>query len=199
MPHKNNARHSGNGNLRIIAGKWRGRKLSIAEQEGLRPTSNRIRETLFNWLTVYIENARILDCFSGSGALALESLSRGASEAIILEKASHVADNIKSNLALLSCSQGKVINTDSMTWLAKPANKAFDIIFLDPPFRNGLLKTVCNLLSANGYACPESIVYVEVEAEAMKNKEVLLLMPPAWSMIRGKTAGQVHYSLWRVG
>lgn len=198
-PCKHNGRHGGNGYLRIIAGKWRGRKLPIVEQDGLRPTPNRIRETLFNWLALYIEDARILDCFSGSGALALESLSRGASEAIILEKASHVADNIKNNLTLLSCAQGKVINTDSMTWLAKPADQSFDIIFLDPPFRKGLLKKICDLLANNGYASSGTIVYVEVEAETMKSDDVLMLMPTAWSMFREKIAGQIHYSLWRVG
>ena len=183
------------GQLRIIAGKWRGRKLPVVEQEGLRPTPDRVRETVFNWLAAHIFGARVLDCFSGSGALAFESLSRGATKAVMLEKSQPAAENLKHNLVRLSCNDGQVITTDSLLWLTQRAVKNFDIIFLDPPFssQQHLLAEICELLVQNGYAGQDTIVYVEREASAIP-----FSAPNNWSMFKEKTAGQVCYSLWLV-
>ena len=194
MRRKNNARHGGAGQLRIIAGEWRGRKLPVADIEGLRPTPDRVRETVFNWLAPYIPGARVLDCFSGSGALSLESLSRGASSAVMLEKASAAAQALISNLVLLSASQGAVVNTDSLVWLSRPAEAPFDVVFLDPPFRKELLEQTCQLLITNGYVSSDTVVYIEAEKELS-----LAVVPESWHLFKEKVAGQVRYSLWRVG
>ena len=186
---------SGNGNknnqLRIIAGSWRGRKLPVADLPGLRPTSDRIRETVFNWLNMYVPGAHVLDCFSGSGALSLEALSRGAESAVLLEKAAPAAHILKQNLKTLKADHGKVVNTNSLEWLNRPADKALDIIFLDPPFRTELLEQTCMLLENNGYLHDNSLIYIEVEKELSP-----LPVPAHWQPLKSKTGGQVHFSLW---
>ena len=191
MRRKTNTRHGGCGQLRIIGGEWRGRKLPVADIEGLRPTSDRVRETVFNWLAPYIPGARVLDCFSGTGALSLEALSRGAKEAVMIEKAPSAARTLIDNLALLSASHGQVMNTDSLSWLSQRASQSFDIIFLDPPFRKGLLNQTCDLLQENGYLNNETIIYIEVEKELS-----LDALPQDWCQFKEKVAGQVRYSLW---
>ena len=193
MHRNNSSRHSGAGQLRIIAGEWRGRKLPVAHIEGLRPTSDRVRETVFNWLAPYVPGAHVLDCFSGSGALSLEALSRGAKSAVMLEKATQASKTLNSNLTLLSARNGKAINTDSLTWLTQPAQKPFDIIFLDPPFRKELLTKTCQLLSDNRYVTANSIIYIEAEKELS-----LAELPPNWHLFKEKTAGQARYTLWQV-
>ncbi len=191
MRRKTNARHGGSGQLRIIAGEWRGRKLPVADIEGLRPTADRVRETVFNWLAPYIPGARVLDCFSGTGALSLEALSRGAKEALMLEKANSAARTLTDNLAALSANNGQVINIDSLNWLTQSADQPFDIIFLDPPFRQGLLNQTCELLQNNGYLSNETIIYIEVEKELSLDS-----LPAGWCQFKEKIAGQVRYSLW---
>ena len=188
---KSDARHGGRGQLRIIAGEWRGRKLPVADIEGLRPTSDRVRETVFNWLSPYIPGARVLDCFSGTGALSLEALSRGASEVVMLEQAAAAANVLKSNLATLASNKAQVFNTDSLDWLTQAASNSFDIIFLDPPFRKGLLAKVCELLQRHGYINDQTIIYIEMEKEFQ-----LTDLPPAWQQLKEKVAGQVRYGLW---
>ncbi|OED43661.1 16S rRNA (guanine(966)-N(2))-methyltransferase RsmD [Endozoicomonas sp. (ex Bugula neritina AB1)] len=181
----------GGGQLRIIAGDWRGRKLPVADLPGLRPTSDRIRETVFNWLNHYIPNAAVLDCFSGTGALSFEALSRGAKSVTMLERATPAAQTLKNNLTTLKTSKADVINTDSLQWLQKPASKAFDIIFLDPPFRMGLLEQTCQLLESNGYLHEKSLIYIEAEKELSP-----FPVPPNWQPLKSKTGGQVCFTLW---
>lgn len=181
----------GSGQLRVIAGEWRGRKLPVADLPGLRPTSDRVRETVFNWLSMYVPGAHVLDCFSGSGALALEALSRGAESAILLEKASVAAQTLKSNLNTLKCGTGKVINTDSLNWLQQKAPQTFDLVFLDPPFRMGLLEETSTLLEENGYLNENSLIYVEVEKELSP-----IPVPENWQLLKNKTAGQTCFMLW---
>ena len=126
--------HAGTGRLRIVGGEWRSRQLPVADVEGLRPTPDRIRETLYNWLTGWVAGARCLDAFSGTGALGLEALSRGATYATFLEYSPVAARTLKENLTTLKCSKGEVIQTDANQWLNKPSPNPFDLIFLDPPF-----------------------------------------------------------------
>ncbi len=181
-----------NGQIRVIAGQWRGRKLLVADLQGLRPTPDRVRQTVFDWLAPYLPGARVLDCFSGSGALTLEALSRGASQACMLEKAREAARVIASNLVSLNAENVTVINTDALQWLAQPVAEPFDLIFLDPPFREGLLEKAYKCLCENGYTDSETLVYVEAE----KALPLRTLMPQ-WVMIKEKVAGQVRYTLWQ--
>ena len=193
MRRKNKTICNGGNKLRIIGGEWKGRKLPIADVKGLRPTPDRVRETVFNWLAPYIMGARILDCFSGSGALSIESLSRGASSAVMVEKNPYVAQILNKNIALLSLNQVAVINIDSLVLLSTAAKKSFDVIFLDPPFRQDLVEPVCRLLHANGYVSSNTLVYIESEKELL-----LTMLPKTWSCLKEKVAGQMRYSLWNI-
>ena len=183
--------HTGGGQLRIIAGQWRSRKLPVANVRGLRPTADRVRETVFNWLAMITPGARVLDVFSGTGALAMEALSRGASCATMLEASPIAARTLESNLALLNAEQAQVIATDSLSWLNRPASQLFDLVFLDPPFRLNLLAPACQLLEHNGYLNDKSHIYIEVEKELNP-----LPVPDNWHQEKSKTAGQVSFSLW---
>lgn len=183
--------HADGGQLRIIAGQWRSRKLPVANVRGLRPTADRVRETAFNWLAMITPGARVLDVFSGTGALAMEALSRGASCATMLEVSPIAARTLESNLALLNAEQAQVIATDSLSWLNRPASQSFDLVFLDPPFRLNLLAPVCQLLEHSGYLNDKSHIYIEAEKELNP-----LPVPDNWHLEKSKTAGQVSFSLW---
>ncbi|MZG43066.1 16S rRNA (guanine(966)-N(2))-methyltransferase [Dickeya dianthicola] len=180
------------GQIRIIGGQWRGRKLPVPDSPGLRPTTDRVRETLFNWLAPVIQQSRCLDCFAGSGALGLEALSRYAAHATLLEAERNVAHQLTQNLSLLRADNAEVVNADTLQWLAKPASaQPYDVVFLDPPFRRGLLDDTLRLLEAGGWLAQETWVYIETEAE---NRT--LAIPPTWALHREKTAGQVSYRLY---
>ena len=178
-----------NNQLRIIGGQWRGRKLRFADGEGLRPTTDRVRETLFNWLQGIIEGARCLDLYAGSGALGLEALSRGAAEVIFLEKNPKAVRALRDNLALLQCKQAEVIQTDTQLYLHGPA-RPFDILFVDPPFDRGLLQATLDRLTDKGWIAPGARLYVE---HASKGEG--FVPPPGWELLRSKQAGQVAYHL----
>lgn len=186
-----NSSHAKGSQLRIIAGQWRSRKLPVANVQGLRPTTDRVRETVFNWLSTITPGSRVLDVFSGTGALAMEALSRGASSATMLEVNPIAARTLKSNLTLLKAEQAHVIETNSLSWLNRPASHPFDLIFLDPPFRLNLLAPTCELLERNGYINDKSHIYIEVEKELTP-----LPIPDNWQLKKSKTAGQVSFSLW---
>ncbi|MGL5359730.1 MAG: 16S rRNA (guanine(966)-N(2))-methyltransferase RsmD, partial [Shewanella sp.] len=136
----------GNGQVRIIAGQWRSRRLPIQDLAGLRPTTDRVRETLFNWLAQDVVNARVLDCFAGSGALALEALSRYAAYAKIIELQRGAAMQLKENLQTLKCDHADVINADTLMVLEQGCDHGFDIVFIDPPFRKDLAQKTIALL-----------------------------------------------------
>lgn len=121
------------GQIRIIGGQWRGRKLPVRDSEGLRPTTDRVRETLFNWLMPVIRDANCLDCFAGSGALGIEALSRYAASATLIELDKHNARQLSENLAQLKIHNAQVINANTLTYLAN-SGTPFDVVFLDPPF-----------------------------------------------------------------
>lgn len=183
------------GEVRIIAGLWRGRKLPVLNAEGLRPTTDRVKETLFNWLMMDIANARCLDCFAGSGSLGIEALSRQAQAVVFLEKFANAAHQLKKNLTALKTTKGSVIHTDSLQFLAqKNINAPFDIVFIDPPFHHGLVQPVLHSLKNNGWLAENALIYVETE----KNHPVLEL-PTNWQILKEKNAGQVISRLIRCG
>ncbi|MEW5561727.1 16S rRNA (guanine(966)-N(2))-methyltransferase [Enterobacter asburiae] len=182
--------HAGSGQIRIIGGQWRGRKLPVPDSPGLRPTTDRVRETLFNWLAPHMVDARCLDCFAGSGALGLEALSRYAGSATLLEMERHVAQQLQKNLATLNARNAQVVNTNSLTFLAQ-AGTPHDVVFIDPPFRKGLLEETLALLENNGWLADDALIYVESEVE-----NGLPPVPAHWDLHREKVAGQVAYRLY---
>jgi 16S rRNA (guanine966-N2)-methyltransferase len=179
------------GQIRIIGGQWRGRKLPVPDSAGLRPTTDRVRETLFNWLAPDIQQARCLDCFAGSGALGLEALSRFAGSATLLELERPVAQQLMQNLQTLRASHGKVVQTNTLQWLSQPG-EPFDVVFVDPPFRKGLLQETLALLEQNGWLAAEALIYVESEVEHGAPP-----VPASWDLYREKIAGQVAYRLYQ--
>ncbi|MDW0616257.1 16S rRNA (guanine(966)-N(2))-methyltransferase RsmD [Mannheimia haemolytica] len=175
------------GEVRVIAGLWRGRKLPVLNAKGLRPTTDRVKETLFNWLMHDIAHSRCLDCFAGSGSLGIEALSRQAQAVVFLEKFANAANQLKKNLQALKSEQGSVIHTDTLAYLAQKNNgEPFNIVFIDPPFHQGFVPQVLNLLAENNWLAPNAILYVETE----KNHPPLEL-PQGWQILKEKAAGMV--------
>lgn len=179
--------------LRIIGGQWRGRRINVIASEGLRPTPDRIRETVFNWLQMWIPGASCLDLFAGSGALCLEALSRGATRAVMVEKSHEAATMIRQNIELLEATNAVVVNEDSQRYLLSKAD-AFDIVFVDPPFKNHeLIGASFAALNQQGWIKPGGWVYIE-SSSALAVPE----LPRGWVLEHSKTAGQVGYHLARV-
>ncbi|WGE35349.1 16S rRNA (guanine(966)-N(2))-methyltransferase RsmD [Actinobacillus genomosp. 1] len=175
------------GEVRIIAGLWRGRKLPVLNAEGLRPTTDRVKETLFNWLMNDVAGSRCLDCFAGSGSLGIEALSRQAQAVVFLEKFANAANLLKNNLTSLKTTNGTVINTDTLQYLAqKNPDQGFEVVFVDPPFHHGFVPKVLTLLAENHWLADNALIYVETE----KNHP-LLELPSNWQILKEKTAGQV--------
>ena len=189
------AAKSAPGRLRIVAGIWRSRLLDIADVPGLRPTSERVRETLFNWLAPCIEGARCLDLFAGTGALGLEALSRGAREAVFVERSPLAADTLRRNIDELGTANATVITGDALAYLASGIEGEFDIVFLDPPFAAGLLEQLCKLLHergvlAAGGKAARARVYLEQDRDRPEP-----VLPDGWRLLKNKTAGRVRYML----
>ena len=181
------------GQLRIIGGRWRGRRLAFPEAGGVRPTPDRVRETLFNWLQTVVPGARCLDLYAGSGALGLEALSRGAGGVVFVERDRKLAAQLRSNLEALDAAGAEVVQRDAESYLNGPPRR-FDLVFLDPPFRRGLLGPLCQRLARGGWLAPNARVYLECEAEADPPS-----LPPGWELLRSKKAGQVGYHLAAAG
>lgn len=180
------------GQVRIIAGQWRSRKLPVNDVEGLRPTTDRVKETVFNWLAPYLDNARCLDLFAGSGGLSFEALSRYAKSALLIEKDRGAAKQLQTNLATLKCDNAVVKNQDSLSVLEKDSEQPFDVVFIDPPFRKNLLEKTCQLLESNNWLNDNAVIYIEVESEV-----ALPALPKNWQCLKSKQAGQVSFSLWQ--
>ncbi|GAA5315936.1 MAG: 16S rRNA (guanine(966)-N(2))-methyltransferase [Candidatus Pelagadaptatus aseana] len=181
---------TGSNRLRIIGGQWRGRKLDFAAVEGLRPTGDRIRETLFNWLQADLPGAHCLDLFSGSGALGLEALSRGVASAVLLEKNATAAQQIQSNLTLLGSDAGQVLQRDTLSHLQHPPPRPYQVVFLDPPFALNLWQTVIDSLETHDWLDDGAAIYIETP----KNQS--LVIPSHWQLHRQKHSGQISYSLY---
>jgi len=179
--------------IRIIAGQWRGRKIPVAEIEGLRPTGDRIRETLFNWLDAEIDGARCLDLFAGSGVLGLEALSRGAGQVVALDSSRVAVNALNEAAKLLDTSALQVMQKDAVQWLkSKPAG-LFDLVFIDPPFQAGLLDESLALLAASNSLAAGALIYIERD----RNDDPPQL-PTGWQVHKDKVAGSVSYALYRV-
>jgi len=176
--------------LRIIAGTWRGRKLAFAPVAGLRPTPDRVRETLFNWLGPSVHGARCLDLFAGSGALGLEAASRGAAEVVLVDADPLVARTLRDQVRLLDARQVSVVQADGERYL-RGVPGVFDLVFLDPPFHRGMLPACMQLLEQGGWLAPAAWIYIEAE------RTLEPPLPPGWTVRRSKEAGQVGYRLVR--
>jgi 16S rRNA (guanine966-N2)-methyltransferase len=179
--------------LRIIGGSWRGRTWRFPEGE-IRPTPDRVRETLFNWLSPHIGGARCLDLFAGSGALGLEALSRGASRVVFVEQAAAAAGELRQTLALWGgerAAAAQVHGTDANRFLAGTV-EVFDVVYLDPPFAGGLLGKVAARLEAGGWLAPGALIYAECPA-----RDALPPLPATWSVAKSGRAGEVGYHLLR--
>lgn len=178
------------GRLRIVAGNWRSRLLDIADVPGLRPTAERIRETLFNWLTPRIAGARCLDLFAGTGALGLEALSRGAEHAVFVERSGVAAAQLRANVAALGAGNATILETGAFDFLRAPSGGPFDIVFLDPPFADDLLEETCRLMAGGSLLSGDALVYLEMDRAATEPS-----LPEGWLAIKSKTAGNVRYML----
>jgi 16S rRNA (guanine966-N2)-methyltransferase len=171
------------GKIRIIAGKWRGRKLDVIDSPDLRPTPDRIRETLFNWLQQEIVGARCLDLFAGTGALAFEALSRGAAEVFMIESNPKIVETLKQHAETLGCEGHTIQLADATSWLKQGIN-GFDIIFLDPPFRQGYIEQCCVLIQEESLLKSNGLVYIESEKS--------IKLPEGWNIKKQTRAGQVQ-------
>ncbi|WP_045227004.1 16S rRNA (guanine(966)-N(2))-methyltransferase RsmD [Methyloterricola oryzae] len=177
--------------LRIIGGQWRSRKLRFPAIPGLRPTSDRIRETLFNWLRQDLEGYRCLDLFAGSGALGLEAASRGAPRVVAVERSGEACSALKQNCALLDANHVEVVQQDVARYLMGTP-EAFDVAFLDPPFHQDLVAPTCRLLEERGWLAPGARIYIESERHWVPEG-----LPESWELLKTKTAGEVGYHLFR--
>lgn len=184
---------SGVGELRIIGGDWRSRRLRFPDAGGVRPTPARTRETLFNWLSFHLAGRDCLDLFAGSGALGLEALSRGAGSVTLVDHTPELARALRDNLRQLKSVRGLVECASVDTYLAHRGRDPFDIVFMDPPFRQGWLDKILPALDRQGWVKPGGWVYLEHESEATTPP-----VPADWHLHRQKTAGQVTYCLYRV-
>ncbi|HEY2417948.1 MAG TPA: 16S rRNA (guanine(966)-N(2))-methyltransferase RsmD [Steroidobacteraceae bacterium] len=178
--------------LRIIAGQWRGRKFRFPPGD-IRPTPDRVRETLFNWLQPFIDGARCLDLFAGSGALGLEALSRGAAATVFVEQQREAATAIENLLAEWQAVGGQVLCTQAQRYLSAAEPRAFDVVFLDPPFGAGALAAAAAALES-GWLAPGVRIYIE-----HARRETLPPLPALWHELRAGNAGEVGYHLFERG
>ncbi|HEU0307596.1 MAG TPA: 16S rRNA (guanine(966)-N(2))-methyltransferase RsmD [Lysobacter sp.] len=187
---RSTAAHAASGKIRIIGGRWRGTRLDVADAPGLRPSSDRVRETLFNWLQPVLPGARVLDLFAGSGALGFEALSRGAAAAVLVERDARLAAGLRATAARLQGGEAaSVVQADALAWLHGQPDGGFDLAFVDPPFDanfwGGVLPVLTPKLSARGW------LYVESPHDADA------LPPPEWALHREGRTREVRYALYR--
>jgi 16S rRNA (guanine966-N2)-methyltransferase len=193
-PQKQPKNKSNDGFIRIISGQFRGRRLPVKDVQGLRPTTDRIKETVFNWLMQDTRDARVLDCFAGSGGLGFEALSRFAHSATFLEMDNSATAQLKTNAQTLNLNNAEIFCTDSLRHLGQnPNEQQFDLVFVDPPFRQNLAQPCCDLLIKNSWLSENALIYVEVESELYN-----LDLPSNWLLLKEKTAGQVQCQLYQV-
>ena len=176
--------------LRIIGGTWRGRKLRFPASAAIRPTPDRVRETLFNWLGTRTPGARVLDLFAGSGALGLEALSRGASHVTFVEQDEAAVRELRARLAEWQAGDASVQRADALRYLTGEA-RPFDLVFLDPPFGSELLSEAARRLEERGWLRSGAFIYVECAARAG-----LPPLPARWRLLKAKQAGEVGYHLF---
>lgn len=177
------------GLVRIIAGKWRGRKLKVPEVKDLRPTPDRVRETLFNWLSPILPGARCLDLFTGSGVLGFEALSRGASYVEMVDQ-SPVVIRLLSEQLLIFKAEGVSVKCASIPQQLSVPAMPFDIVFIDPPYNSDLLLTTCQYLEQHGFLADYAHIYLEAQSVIKDND-----LPTGWRLLKSQQAGQVAYHL----
>jgi 16S rRNA (guanine966-N2)-methyltransferase len=187
---KQSAKPNNKGSIRIIGGSHRGRKLPVLMAEGLRPTTDRVKETVFNWLMPFIQDSLCLDCFAGSGGLGFEALSRGASHVSFVELNKAAAQQLLENQRLLKSANISIVNSDVLIFIEKSINK-FDIVFIDPPFRKNLVEQTAKQLDQHSLA-DNALIYVEMESEDNNQQ-----LPTNWTLLKEKIAGQVVYRLYQ--
>lgn len=180
---------SRDGFVRIIAGKWRGRRLKVPDIKGLRPTPDRVRETLFNWLAPFIEGAHCLDLFAGSGVLGFEALSRGAAFVEMIDESREVVQLLETELQVFAVTNAQVYRAKAPSGLHH-ADKPFDIVFLDPPYAANLLLPCCRYLEEHSFLAPSAYIYLEAQRVIEDNE-----LPVNWKLIKKRIAGQVYYHL----
>lgn len=192
--HKTGTHHNhSKGEVRIIAGIWRGRKLPVLNCQGLRPTTDRIKETLFNWLMPYIVNARCLDCFAGSGSLGFEALSRQAAFVQFFELDKAVAQQLQQNIQRLACQNAHVQQGNSLQQIGTSNPQApFDVVFLDPPFHQGLLAPIIKALAQGNWLADRGLIYIESEKQLAR-----LDIPPNWLLLKEKMSSSGCFRLYQ--
>lgn len=187
------AKAQSKGQIRIIGGRWRGRKLPVLTAEGLRPTTDRIKETLFNWLQFNLHGARVVDLFAGSGGLGFEALSRGAKTATLVETQAQAVALLRDNITTLKVSdQVSIDSRGALAWIDNAQPQSIDVLFLDPPFGKGWLNQVLPRIEEKQLLAAGALIYVEsgqVDAEPD--------FPPSWQLQREKVAGQVRFQLFQ--
>lgn len=182
------------GAVRIVGGAWRGTRLPVADIAGLRPTADRVRETLFNWLEhvrpAGLHGARVLDLFAGSGALGLEAVSRGACEALLVERDPKQLQALQDSVRRLDAGECvHLVRADALAWLRAPLHGHFDVVFLDPPFQDGLWARA--LESLPPWLAPDALLYLEAPLASPVQPG------PAWALHREGSTREVHYALYR--
>ncbi len=183
----------GRNSVRIIAGIWRGRRVHFPDMPGLRPTPDRVRETVFNWLQHSMADTRCLDLFAGSGALGLEALSRGAKEVVFVEQFPAAARALQEHLVRFgAAAKGRIMEMGAARYLRTPT-EAFDIAFLDPPFGKDALAEYIPLLDQGNWLKVGGLIYLENERVAGAPT-----LPGHWELLKSKSAGEVGYHLARV-
>ena len=179
--------------VRIISGKYKSRKITFPSQSEVRPTGNRIRESLFNWIQLEITNSRCLDLFAGSGALGIEALSRGAAIATFIESNREAAFYIKKNLKNLGAINSDLIIAEATSWLKCSKDiEPFDIDFLDPPSKANLMFDCFQLLESNNMIADNGSIYIETETEFKEE-----ILPESWRLSHKNQAGKVFYYLYK--
>ena len=186
--------NSSTGNIRIIGGEHRGRKLPVLNLEGLRPTTDRMKETVFNWLMLDVRNARCIDCFAGAGSLGFEALSRGASHVQFIELDKPAAQQLLNNISLLRIeAQRANVQQGNALQVLETITKAADLIFIDPPFHKNLVQTCVDIIQSKGLAKVGSKIYIERENDAQSTH-----VPNNWQQIKDKSTQQVSAKLYEV-
>ena len=180
--------------VRIIGGELRSRRIDFPSLPGLRPTGDRIRETLFNWLQGEIRDARCLDLFAGSGVLGFEAASRGASTVRMLDHSPEVVARLEDNVRRLQLDRVHITRADSLAWLEQASEEQFDIVFVDPPFAEQLLVRSCAALATSGKLAKRALLYLESAQELAPEQ-----LPQDWTVLKSKKSGAVYYYLLQSG
>jgi len=174
--------------VRIIGGKWRGRKLSFPQVDSLRPTPDRVRETVFNWLKPYLLGAHCLDCFAGSGALGLEAISRGAQSAVLIDSNPSCCEMLSESIKQLDANTAHV--KQSRVPGAGLGSQTFHIVFIDPPYDDDLIKPTLAWLIKSQHLSKDAVIYLESQ-KPLKEED----LAPDFTLLKAKKAGQVYYHL----